>query len=193
MLPRALHTHKATLCCNLCILCFVLFCAASLSLLAHGYKEANLAFVRCSPVRTQSFILVWEGKSFRALWFYSPAQPQKSSQWEAWRAALGSGRRHSWQPRNQCPDVLDFRTTTTIMQSYKDMKYENTKIRKNTSLSTLLQMSKLLTGEQETAKTCEHSRKLGRGRERIGRRGKNSSIHSNYRSGVKVQTIIWTQ
>ena len=73
VLPRALHTHEATLCCNLCILCFVLFCAASLSLLAHGYKEANLAFVRCSPVRTQSFILVWEGKSFRALWFYSAA------------------------------------------------------------------------------------------------------------------------
>ena len=60
VLPRAVHTHEATLCCNLCILCFVLFCAASLSLLAHGYKEAKLAFVRCSPPARNP--LFWSGK-----------------------------------------------------------------------------------------------------------------------------------
>ena len=54
------------------------------ALLAHGYKEANTAFVPapsavpCTrPFCTQSFILVWEGKSFRALWFYSGPE-QKS-------------------------------------------------------------------------------------------------------------------
>ena len=60
VLPRAVHTHEATLCCNLCILCFVLFCAASLSLREHGYKEANLAFVRCSPPARNP--LFWSGK-----------------------------------------------------------------------------------------------------------------------------------
>ena len=95
VLPRAVHTHEATLCCNLCILCFVLFCAASLSLRAHGYKEAKLAFVRCSPPARNP--LFWSGKEnpFGHCGFIQPLWPQKSSQWEAWRAALGSGRGHS--------------------------------------------------------------------------------------------------
>ena len=77
VLPRALHTHEATLCCNLCILCFVLFCAASLSLLAHGYKEANLAFVRCSPPARNP--LFWSGKEnpFGHCGFIQPLRRRK--------------------------------------------------------------------------------------------------------------------
>ena len=152
-------------------------------LVAHGYKEANLAFVRsqCTHQSSARNPLFPSGKEnpFGHCGFIHPLWPQKSSQWEAWRAALGSQSGHSWQPRNQCPDVQYFRTTTTIMQSYKDMKYENTKIQKKSILVATATNVQIVDWRTRDGKTCEHSRKLGRGRDRIGRRGKNSFIHSN--------------
>ena len=129
MLPRALHTHEATLCCNLCILCFVLFCAASLSLLAHGYKEANLAFVRCSPVRTQSFILVWEGKSFRALWFYSAAPAAEKFTMGSVASCSGKPKRTfmtTSQPVSRCTILQNYNNNHAKLYRYEIRKYKNT-------------------------------------------------------------------
>ena len=103
VLPRAVHTHEATLCCNLCILCFVLFCAASLSLRAHGYKEANLAFVRCSPPARNP--LFWSGKEnpFGHCGFIQ-VPSRKVRQWEAWTGWCSGKRPTFMTTSTHCPD-----------------------------------------------------------------------------------------
>ena len=53
------------------VLCSVL-CSFPLPARAR-LQRSQVGFCAVQPARTQSFILVWEGKSFRALWFYSAA------------------------------------------------------------------------------------------------------------------------
>ena len=59
------------------------------------------------------------------------------------------------------------------------MKYANTKTQKKYTLATTVTNVQIVDWRTRDGKTCEHSRKLGRGRDRIGRRGKNSFIHSS--------------
>ena len=54
------------------VLCSVL-CSFPLPARAR-LQRSQLGFCAVQPALTQSFILVWEGKSFRALWFYSAAE-----------------------------------------------------------------------------------------------------------------------
>ena len=110
------------------VLCSVL-CSFPLPARAR-LQRSQLGFCAVQPVRTQSFILVWEGKSFRALWFYSAAPA--AEKFTMGSVASCSGKRPrtfmtTSQLVSRCTRLQNYNNMLTIMQSYKYMKYENTK------------------------------------------------------------------
>ena len=92
--------------CNLCYnLCFTL--RWSLCLRTATKKPTRLLCVplRCTRPCTQSFIPVWEGKSFRALWFYSGSRQKSSTMGSVARAEGCSGKPPTFMTTStHCPD-----------------------------------------------------------------------------------------
>ena len=92
--------------CNLCYnLCFTL--GWSLCLRTVTKKPTRLLCVplRCTRPRTQSFIPVWEGKSFRALWFYSGSRQKTPTMGSVARAEGCSGKPPTFMTTStHCPD-----------------------------------------------------------------------------------------